>query len=118
MSIPTSILTHSRSLNFYFIAVCKDRPKYIASQEFLILDLLGAKHIPRSLLLGKGWTTPACRERGKERANAEEARLSKMMLCKGGTRQQEEQTQLSHKVTHSLPASIQEGQSGNKHYRS
>ncbi|XP_032436382.1 patatin-like phospholipase domain-containing protein 2 isoform X1 [Xiphophorus hellerii] len=71
-------------------------------------DLLGAKHIPRSLLLGKGWTTPACRERGKERANAEEARLSKMRLRKGGNRQQEEQTQLSHKVTHSLPASIQE----------
>ncbi|XP_014876719.1 patatin-like phospholipase domain-containing protein 2 isoform X2 [Poecilia latipinna] len=57
-------------------------------------DLLSEKHVPRSLSLGKGWTTPPCRERGKERANAEEARLRKMLL--------------SHKVTHSPPASIQE----------
>uniref|UniRef100_A0A096LVS6 triacylglycerol lipase n=1 Tax=Poecilia formosa TaxID=48698 RepID=A0A096LVS6_POEFO len=66
-------------------------------------DLLSVKHVPRSLSLGKGWTTPPCRERGKERANAEEARLRRMLPCK-----EEEQTQLSHKVTHSLPANIQE----------
>ncbi|XP_008408999.1 patatin-like phospholipase domain-containing protein 2 isoform X1 [Poecilia reticulata] len=70
-------------------------------------DLLSVKHVPRSLSLGKGWTTPPCRERGKERAKAEEARLRKMLQCKGNP-QQEEQTQLSHKVTHSLPAGIQE----------
>uniref|UniRef100_A0A096LW49 triacylglycerol lipase n=1 Tax=Poecilia formosa TaxID=48698 RepID=A0A096LW49_POEFO len=81
-------------------------------------DLLSVKHVPRSLSLGKGWTTPPCRERGKERANAEEARLRRMLPCKEGNSEQEEQTQLSHKVTHSLPANIQEGQSGNKHYRS
>ncbi|XP_014876718.1 patatin-like phospholipase domain-containing protein 2 isoform X1 [Poecilia latipinna] len=87
---------HSQQVfeTFIFIAVCKVRPKYIASQEFLNLDLLSEKHVPRSLSLGKGWTTPPCRERGKERANAEEARLRKMLL--------------SHKVTHSPPASIQE----------
>ncbi|XP_007578731.1 patatin-like phospholipase domain-containing protein 2 isoform X2 [Poecilia formosa] len=71
-------------------------------------DLLSVKHVPRSLSLGKGWTTPPCRERGKERANAEEARLRRMLPCKEGNSEQEEQTQLSHKVTHSLPANIQE----------
>ncbi|KAK5600608.1 hypothetical protein CRENBAI_001338 [Crenichthys baileyi] len=69
-------------------------------------DLLSVKNSPRSVALGKGWTEPPCCEHGKELANAEEARLRKMLQCNGRNPLQKHHIWLNHKVTDSLPASI------------
>lgn len=73
------------------------------------LDLLGVTLSPGTVALGKGWTTTPCPEHGKELANAEEARLRKMLQYNGIKPQQKYQTRMNHKVTKSLPASIQKG---------
>ncbi|KAK5600609.1 hypothetical protein CRENBAI_001339 [Crenichthys baileyi] len=72
-------------------------------------DLLSVKNSPRSVALGKGWTEPPCCEHGKELANAEEARLRKMLQCNGRNPLQKHHIWLNHKVTDSLPASIRKG---------
>ncbi|MEQ2166050.1 hypothetical protein GOODEAATRI_023716 [Goodea atripinnis] len=72
-------------------------------------DLLSVKNSPWSVALGKGWTKPPCCEHGKELANAEEARLRKMLQCNGRNPLQKHHIWLNHKVTDSLPASIRKG---------
>ncbi|MEQ2222025.1 hypothetical protein ILYODFUR_021698 [Ilyodon furcidens] len=68
-------------------------------------DLLSVKNSPWSVALGKGWTKPPCCEHGKELANADEARLRKMLQCNGRNPLQKHHIWLNHKVD-SLPASI------------